>query len=97
MPELPDFDAVEQESSLTREAIMSHLMFPNESAEYRKARNDLLADEMALRRHIEEVAAKRRALPPGAKWSRITSSSGSAITACPRRSRCRSFSVATTR
>jgi predicted dithiol-disulfide oxidoreductase (DUF899 family) len=44
---------------------MSHLTFPNESAEYRKARNALLAEEIALRRQIEAVAAQRRALPPG--------------------------------
>lgn len=39
--------------------------FPNESAEYRAARNALLADEIELRRHLERVAARRRALPPG--------------------------------
>jgi predicted dithiol-disulfide oxidoreductase (DUF899 family) len=39
--------------------------FPNESAEYRKARNALLADEIELRRHLERVAAQRRALPQG--------------------------------
>jgi predicted dithiol-disulfide oxidoreductase (DUF899 family) len=39
--------------------------FPNESPEYRQARNDLLAEEIELRRHIERVAALRRALPPG--------------------------------
>jgi predicted dithiol-disulfide oxidoreductase (DUF899 family) len=39
--------------------------FPNESAEYRKARNTLLAEEIELRRHIERVAALRRALPLG--------------------------------
>jgi predicted dithiol-disulfide oxidoreductase (DUF899 family) len=39
--------------------------FPNESAEYRNARNGLLAEEIELRRHIERVAAGRRALPPG--------------------------------
>jgi predicted dithiol-disulfide oxidoreductase (DUF899 family) len=38
---------------------------PNESAEYRRARNALLAEEIELRRHIERVAAQRRALPPG--------------------------------
>lgn len=38
---------------------------PNESNEYRKARNDLLAEEIELRRHIERVAEMRRALPPG--------------------------------
>jgi predicted dithiol-disulfide oxidoreductase (DUF899 family) len=39
--------------------------FPNESAEYRAARKALLAEEIELRRHIERVAAMRRALPPG--------------------------------
>jgi predicted dithiol-disulfide oxidoreductase (DUF899 family) len=39
--------------------------FPNESAEYRKARNALLVEEIELRRHIERVASQRRKLPPG--------------------------------
>jgi predicted dithiol-disulfide oxidoreductase (DUF899 family) len=39
---------------------------PNESAEYRTARTALLAEEIELRRHIERVAAQRRALPQGA-------------------------------
>ena len=38
---------------------------PNESAEYRRARQALLAEEIELRRHIERVAEMRRALPPG--------------------------------
>jgi predicted dithiol-disulfide oxidoreductase (DUF899 family) len=38
---------------------------PNETAEYRRARQDLLAEEIELRRHIERVAELRRALPPG--------------------------------
>ena len=36
---------------------------PNESPEYRQARNALLAEEIELRRHIERVAALRRAMP----------------------------------
>lgn len=44
---------------------MEHLSYPNESAAYRAARNSLLDAEIALRRQIEEVAAQRRALPPG--------------------------------
>ena len=44
---------------------MEHLAFPNESPEYRTARNALLDAEMALRRQVEAVAAQRRALPPG--------------------------------
>src|SRR6266702_21797 len=39
--------------------------FPNESSEYRQARNALLAEEIELRRHIERVAALRRALTSG--------------------------------
>lgn len=39
--------------------------FPNESSAYRKARNALLVKEIELRRQLEEVAALRRALPPG--------------------------------
>lgn len=41
------------------------IRLPNESAEYRKARNALLAEEIELRRHIERVAEQRRKLPPG--------------------------------
>jgi predicted dithiol-disulfide oxidoreductase (DUF899 family) len=39
--------------------------YPNDSAEYRKARTELLAQEVELRRLIERVAAQRRVLPPG--------------------------------
>jgi predicted dithiol-disulfide oxidoreductase (DUF899 family) len=39
--------------------------FPGESAEYRKARNELLEAEIELRRRLEDVAALRRRLPPG--------------------------------
>ena len=39
--------------------------FPNESSEYRSARNALLAEEIELRRHLERVASQRRALPTG--------------------------------
>jgi len=39
--------------------------FPNESADYRRARELLLVEEIELRRHIERVAEQRRALPPG--------------------------------
>jgi predicted dithiol-disulfide oxidoreductase (DUF899 family) len=38
---------------------------PNESAGYRRARRELLVEEIELRRHIERVAELRRALPPG--------------------------------
>ncbi len=39
--------------------------FPGESAEYRAARDRLLAQEIELRRATEAVAAARRELPPG--------------------------------
>ena len=39
--------------------------FPNESAEYREARERLLAEEIGLRRAMESVAKARRALPQG--------------------------------
>jgi predicted dithiol-disulfide oxidoreductase (DUF899 family) len=39
--------------------------FPGETAEYRAARERLLAQEIELRRTMEAVAVARRALPPG--------------------------------
>lgn len=39
--------------------------WPDESSQYRQARTELLAREIELRRHIQDVAALRRALPPG--------------------------------
>jgi predicted dithiol-disulfide oxidoreductase (DUF899 family) len=39
--------------------------YPNESAEYRVARNELLVEEIELRRQLERVAVQRRALPRG--------------------------------
>lgn len=39
--------------------------FPNETTEYRAARDQLLEAEMQLRRQLESVAAQRRALPLG--------------------------------
>ena len=39
--------------------------FPNESPEYRTARDKLLHREVALRREMEAVAAEIRALPSG--------------------------------
>ena len=38
---------------------------PGESPAYRAARNALLIEEIELRRHLERVAAQRRALPVG--------------------------------
>jgi predicted dithiol-disulfide oxidoreductase (DUF899 family) len=39
--------------------------YPGESAEYRAARDELLAKEIELRRQMEAVAVARRELPPG--------------------------------
>lgn len=47
----------------------ARMAFPNESREYREARNVLLDAETALRRQIETVAQLRRALPPGGEVS----------------------------
>ena len=49
---------------------------PNESTEYRRAREALLAEEIELRRHIERVAEMRRALPPGGEVTRAYEFSG---------------------
>ena len=46
-------------------AAKNRTRFPNESEDYRRARNALLAEEIELRRHIERVAEQRRQLPPG--------------------------------
>jgi predicted dithiol-disulfide oxidoreductase (DUF899 family) len=43
----------------------NRVRYPNESPDYRRARDALLAEEIELRRHIERVAEQRRALPPG--------------------------------
>jgi predicted dithiol-disulfide oxidoreductase (DUF899 family) len=48
-------------------AAKNKAQYPNESREYRQARNTLLAEEIELRRHIERVAALRRALPSGGR------------------------------
>ena len=39
--------------------------FPGETADYARARQALLAEEIELRRHLERVAEQRRALPQG--------------------------------
>src|SRR3954470_401826 len=48
-----------------RELAQHSRRFPNESPDYRRARTELLAEEIELRRHIERVAAQRRQLPLG--------------------------------
>jgi predicted dithiol-disulfide oxidoreductase (DUF899 family) len=44
---------------------MSELRYPNESREYRDAREALLKDEQELVDKVKSVAEKRRHLPPG--------------------------------
>jgi predicted dithiol-disulfide oxidoreductase (DUF899 family) len=44
---------------------MMNLSFPNESTDYRAARNRLLQREIELRRMTEAIAEARRELPPG--------------------------------
>src|SRR5688572_27269853 len=51
--------------ALKQEANMSELRYPNESREYRDARDALLEDEQALNDKVKAVAAKRRELPLG--------------------------------
>src|SRR6201987_6265902 len=41
------------------------IAFPNESREYREARDALLQREVDLQREMEVVEAQRRSLPPG--------------------------------
>jgi predicted dithiol-disulfide oxidoreductase (DUF899 family) len=51
-------------------AAKNHIRHPNESDEYRRARQDLLIEEIDLRRHAEHVADLRRRLPPGGELPR---------------------------
>jgi predicted dithiol-disulfide oxidoreductase (DUF899 family) len=44
---------------------MSGLRYPNESREYRNARDSLLRDEQELIDKVKSVAEKRHNLPPG--------------------------------
>ena len=44
---------------------MSETRYPNESAEYRSARDKLLEEERKLVEQTKAVAALRRQLPPG--------------------------------
>ena len=44
---------------------MMAVRYPNESSEYRAARDALLEEEKALIEQVRAVAAQRRALPPG--------------------------------
>ena len=54
--------------ALARAAALAHASatrWDGECAEYRSARTALLADEIELRRQVQRVAERRRALPPG--------------------------------
>lgn len=56
--------------------------FPGETAEYRQAREALLAEEIEFRRHMTRLAEQRRALPPGpiiAKNYRFKDANGAEI------------------
>ena len=44
---------------------MSKRLYPNESSEYRQARDQLPKEEQELIAKVKAVAAKRRTLPPG--------------------------------
>jgi predicted dithiol-disulfide oxidoreductase (DUF899 family) len=46
---------------------MSELRYPNETKEYREARDALLKNEQELIDKVKSVAAQRRKLPPGGK------------------------------
>jgi predicted dithiol-disulfide oxidoreductase (DUF899 family) len=66
-------------TAATELAKRNKMRFPNESPDYRRAREALLAEEIELRRHIERVAEQRRALPQGGevtKAYRFESESG---------------------
>jgi predicted dithiol-disulfide oxidoreductase (DUF899 family) len=58
-------DAAPALAPATELAARGHKPWPGESAAYSNARTALLAEEIELRRHIQRVAAQRRALPPG--------------------------------
>src|SRR6266576_6473484 len=52
-------------TNFKEETNMSELRYPNESREYREARESLLKDEQELVDKVKSVAEKRRKLPPG--------------------------------
>lgn len=59
---MPDGSALQPATAIAQKNLARQ---PNESAEYRKAREALLVEEIELNRHIARVAAQRRSLPPG--------------------------------
>src|SRR6202022_4272469 len=56
---------VRANTGFKEETNMSELRYPNESREYRDARDGLLKEEQELVDKIKSVAEKRRKLPPG--------------------------------
>ena len=68
-----DRSTLKPATELARTSAVRH---PNESAEYRRAREPLLAEEIELRRHIERVAELRRSLPPGGEVTKTYSFDG---------------------
>src|SRR3569623_19717 len=59
---MPDGSALQPAAAIAQR---NRARQPNESADYRRAREALLVEEIELNRHIARVAAQRRALPPG--------------------------------
>ncbi|HKV96213.1 MAG TPA: DUF899 family protein [Gammaproteobacteria bacterium] len=66
---MPNFTRKKKSASRKRKVAktLHASRFPGENSAYRKARDKLLKEEMALRRHTEAVAAQRRKLPLGGK------------------------------
>ena len=72
MPD-PAFVVLPDQTSLPAAAELAahnRAHYPNESHAYREARQQLLAEEIELRRQIERVASARRSLPPGGEVTR---------------------------
>src|ERR1700685_4539724 len=61
----PEHTNPEQDPIQRKELTLDHERFPNESAQYRAARDALKQAELELTQQLEEVAALRRALPLG--------------------------------
>jgi Bacterial protein of unknown function (DUF899) len=58
---------------------MGELRYPNESREYREARDSLLKEEQELVDKVKSVAERRRSLPPGGELKPSSSAIGSTI------------------
>jgi predicted dithiol-disulfide oxidoreductase (DUF899 family) len=62
---LNGFSCIALDISFKEDPNMSELRYPNESREYRDARDALLKDEQELVDKVKSVAEKRRSLPLG--------------------------------